>query len=144
MKLRKKILIPALVFMFAAFALTSCKVGEDDPLVAIKSRTERFSQYWELQDYQINDASQNLTNSSMSWDADKNGIFEEKIQGELFGFQTLETNNGSWKFVSEVEAVEIAIEGDVETYTLDRLSPKDLWVRRIDGQDVHEMIFERK
>lgn len=144
MKFEKKSLIPALILFIAAFTLAGCQVGQDDPLVAVKSRTERFSQLWELEAYTINGVSQDLTNSSLSWKADKNGVFEEKKQGVLFGFQTLETNQGSWRFVSHEEQVRITLEDGFETYYLDRLSQKDLWVRKIDGDEVHEMVFESR
>lgn len=144
MKLNKKILIPFLSLLIASFALTGCKVGDDDPLVALKSRTERFSQNWELENYRINGASQDLSNSSLTWEAENTGVFQETIQGELFGFQTVETNEGSWRFLSNEEQVRIAYEDETQTYILDRLSKNDLWVRMIDGDDVYEFIFERK
>lgn len=64
-----------------AFALTACKVGDDDPWISLRSRDKRFIGYWDF-GYKMNDSDV----LHMKWDIRKDGTVYRSDYHDSFIF----------------------------------------------------------
>jgi len=138
-----KFYVVALLFAVVATTLMpSCQKGEDDPIISIVSRKDRFTNTWTLTKYEKNGVVQDLSGATYTYSAYDNGTLSQTIEGSIFGFPTRQTKTGTWNFTNNDEDVNIIIDGDTTIYNLQRLAPKELWLRQTDGSDTYVFYFD--
>jgi len=138
-----KFYVVALLFAVVASTLIpSCKKGEDDPIISVVSRKDRFTNTWTLDKYEKNGIAQDLSGTTYTYSVFDNGTLSQTIEGTVFGFPTRQTKSGTWNFINSDEDVNIIIDGDTTIYNLQRLATKELWLRENDGADTHVYYFD--
>lgn len=138
-----KFYVVALLFAVVASTLMpSCKKGDDDPIISVASRKDRFTNTWTLTKYEKNGIAQDLAGTTYTYSVFDNGTLSQTIEGTIFGFPTRQTESGTWNFINDEEDVNIIVDGDTTIYNLQRLAPKDLWLRQNDGADTYVYYFE--
>lgn len=137
-----KFYVVALLFAVVASTLMpSCQKGEDDPIISIVSRKDRFTNTWTLDKFEKNGVAQDLSGATYTYSAYDNGTLSQTIEGSIFGFPTRQTKTGTWNFINDDEDVNIIIDEDTTIYNLQRLAPKELWLRENNGSDVYVYFF---
>ena len=126
----------------AALTFSSCKKGSDDPAVSFISRKDRFANTWTLTKYEKNGTAQDLSGTTYIYNVYKSGTLTQTIEGTIFGFPTKTISDGTWSFLNDSEDVEITIDGVHTIYNIQRLASKELWLKKIDGDDTHTYYFE--
>jgi hypothetical protein len=144
MKTRTSYLAPILLLFIAIGSITSCKKGEDDPAISLRSRKARFANTWTLVKYEKNGVQENMDDVLLVYEADKDGSLKETAQGAIFGTTVQTVRNGTWDFVNDKEDVRITIESDVDTYEIQRLANNELWLKEVDGSDTYVYYFDGK
>lgn len=144
MKTKTIYLLPIIMLFLAVGSITSCKKGEDDPAISLRSRKARFANTWTLVKYEKNGVQESMDDILLIYDTDKDGGLKETAQGAIFGTTVQTIRNGSWEFVDDKEDVRITIESDVDTYEIQRLANKELWLKEVDGNDTYVYYFEGK
>jgi hypothetical protein len=139
-----KIYFAAAVIALTSLTFQSCKKGEDDPAVSLRTRKDRFTNTWLLTKYEKNGASQSLSGATYTYDVHNNGTLTRTVEGAVFGFPTRTVSDGTWEFINDEEDVRITIEGDATIYNVQRLASNELWLKRTDGNDIHVYYFETK
>lgn len=135
-----------LFFLLAAIgfvSMTGCKVGEDDPLVSVKSREARMTQFWTLVEVMENGNTQQK-DGDLTWDIRESGTLTQETNGNIFGFETAETTTGTWEFRDDKADLYVNLDGTAETFSIDRLSNADLWLSRMEDGNVYELRFENR
>jgi hypothetical protein len=144
MKTNTNYLLPIILLFTAIGSITSCKKGEDDPAVSLRSRKARFANEWTLVKYEKNGVQESMDDILLVYDAEKDGALKETAQGAIFGTTVQTIRNGKWEFVDDKEDVRITSESDVDTYEIQRLANKELWLKEVDGADTYVYYFEGK
>ncbi len=139
-----KIYLMAAMIGLTALAFESCKKGEDDPVISLKTRKDRFTNTWVLVKYEKDGADQNISGSTYTYDVFANNKLTQTIEGAVFGFPVKSVKSGDWEFVNDEEDVRITIEGDVQLYNVQRLASNELWLKRLSGGSTHMYYFETK
>ncbi len=139
-----KIYLIAAIVGLSSLALSSCKKGEDDPVVSLKTRKDRFTNSWVLVKYEKNGVNQDISGSTYTYDVFNSGKLTQTIEGSVFGFPTRSVKDGDWVFVNDEEDVRITIDNDPVTYNVQRLASTELWLKRLANGDTHMYYFESK
>jgi hypothetical protein len=139
-----KIYFAAAILAFTSLTFESCKKGEDDPVVSLRTRKDRFTNTWLLTRYEKNGANQDISGATYTYDVFNSGSLTRTVEGGVFGFPTRTVSNGTWEFINDEEDVRITIEGSSVIYNVQRLASNELWLKRTDGNDVHVYFFESK
>ncbi len=143
-----KTIATQMLYLFLLFAgignIMSCKKGEDDPAISLRTRKARFVNEWTLVKYEKNGTQQNLDNSKFVYDTYKDGNVKETVEGSIFGNTVLTMRSGTWEFVNDKEDVVITMDGKTTTYEIQRLANKELWLKKSDGADSYMMYFDGK
>lgn len=142
MKNIKFYLIGILVISAISTVLPSCQKGDDDPIVSVYSRKDRFTNNWTLTKYEKNGITQDINGSTYTYAVFNNGTLTQTVEGSIFGFPVRTTNDGTWNFVNDDEDVKIIIDSDTVTYNIQRLASKELWLRKTEGTDVNVYYFD--
>jgi len=131
----KKITVTLLVAVLLVSTLTivqSCKKYEDGPLVSLRSRTERLSNQWKVDNYKVNGTDFTSLVSSYTETFSKNGAYSYSW--------TILNGTGTWKFQNKDK--EVKLTGDQaqtsRTLFLTKLEEKELWYYFMEGDDKHE------
>lgn len=141
MKLTKMMLTALIVATTITIILPSCKKGDDDPIISLKTRNERFTNTWTLTKYEKNGVSQDLNGATYVYNAFNNGTLTRTIEGSIFGFPTRMVNEGTWSFLNDDEDVKIIITNETVIYNIQRLASKELWLKRTDNADTYIYYF---
>ncbi len=141
----KTIKILYICLLFAGIVnVSSCKKGEDDPAISLRTRKARFVNEWTLVKYEKNGVRQSIDNAKFVYDTYKDGNLKETAEGAVFGTTVLSVRSGTWAFVNDKEDVRISIDSNVTTYEIQRLANKELWLKKTDGADTYMMYFDGK
>lgn len=141
----KTIKFLCICFLFTgAISISSCKKGDDDPAISLRTRKARFVNEWTLVKYEKNGVQQSIDNAKFIYDTYKDGNLKETTEGTLFGTTAVSVRNGTWAFVNDKEDVRISINSNVTTYEIQRLANKELWLKKTDGADSYMMYFDGK
>jgi hypothetical protein len=131
------------VTLSSTMFISSCKKGEDDPAISLRTREDRFTNTWTLTRYERNGADQDLNGTSYIYTVRSNNTLTRVVQGEIFGFPSSTTTEGTWSFTNDEEDVIIDMEGeDAVTYNVQRLANDELWIKQISGSDTHIYYFD--
>lgn len=141
MKTIKKYAFALVILIIAATSFTSCKKGDDDPLISLKTRKDRFTNTWNLVRYEKNGVSQDLTGTTYVYAVANNGTLTRTVEGTVFGFATKDVSNGVWTFINDDEDVQITFGTTVTIYGIQRLATKELWLKEIVGSDTRIYYF---
>ena len=135
----KKLFTSALLLIMAVSFLNSCKKGENDPFLSLRSRDARVTGVWNLSEYTrttsntfngttvtdtysiANGVTSNGDAIAIKWEINKDGTYLETItdNGEV------STQSGYWYWAdSKKNKVALNIAGS--TWRLDRLSNKEM------------------
>jgi hypothetical protein len=139
-----KIYLVAAMIGFTALAFQSCQKGEDDPVVSLKTRKDRFTNTWVLTKYEKNGVNQDISGSTYTYIVYNNGKLTETIEGAVFGFPVRTVRDGTWDFINDEEDVRITIEGTATTYNVQRLATTELWLKKLENGNTHMYYFEVK
>jgi hypothetical protein len=138
------IYLSILILAFTAISSSSCKKGDDDPVVSFRTRKDRFTNTWTLTKYEKNGAAQDISGAKYIYDVRNDNTLKQTIQGSVFGFPTESVKDGTWAFVNDEEDVTITIEGSATTYNVQRLASDELWLKEVKGSDIHVYYFDGK
>lgn len=132
MKIIKLILVPFVLFSLS-ITLSNCKKYPDGPVVSLRSKTERVSNSWKIENYKVN--GDDLTSIVTDYHETfyKNGNYSFSW-GILSGY-------GNWNF--ENNKKEIKLSGS-ESQTSRRLfilklEEKSFWYYYMEDNDKHEV-----
>ena len=132
-KITNKIVLLILLGAFLLPALQSCSKYEEGPAFTIKSRTERLSKRWTVENYKKND--QDLTSivADYAETFSKNGAYSYTMN--IFN------GSGTWVFQNNDMEIKITDNEDQETRTLfiKKLESKSFWYYYMDDDDIHEL-----
>lgn len=141
MKTLKKYTIALVILIIAATSFTSCKKGDDDPLISLKTRKDRFTNTWNMVRYEKNGVSQDISGSMYVYAVSNNGTLTRTVEGTVFGFPTKTVSNGTWTFINDDEDVQMTFGTAVTIYGIQRLASKELWLKEVIGSDTHIYYF---
>ncbi len=142
MKSRTNQLLTACLLFAGIISLVSCRKGEEDPLISLRSRKARFANEWTLVKYEKNGERQNIDGATFMYNTSKDGYLKETIDGAVFGVATRRIREGSWTFVNDKEEVKINIDNDITTLQIERLAHKELWLKWADDSNTYRYYFE--
>ncbi len=140
-KLNLTLLAIAITFG-SLLTLSSCKKGEDDPVVSLKTRKDRFTNTWTLNKYEKNGTVQDISGTTYTYIVKNNGTLTQTIEGSVFGFATRSVREGTWSFQNDDEDVKITIGSDVIIYNIQRLALKELWLKNNEGSNSNIYYFD--
>lgn len=135
----------AAILLTTIITIPSCtKKGDDDPVISLRTRKDRFTNTWTLTKYEKNGEVQDLNGTTYIYEVFNSGTLKRTVEGTLFGFQTRTVEDGTWEFVNDEEDVKITIDGETTTYNVQRLASDELWIKEIRGSDTHIYYFDGK
>lgn len=135
----------AAVMLTGAFITPSCtKKGDDDPVISLRTRKDRFTNTWTLTRYEKNGENQDLNNTTYIYEVFNSGTLKQTVEGSVFGVATRTVKDGTWQFVNDEEDVKITIDGSATTYNVQRLASDELWIKELRGSDTHIYYFDGK
>ncbi len=144
MKTLKQICMAMFIGLLLSSAMGCVKKGPDDPLISFHTRQARLTQDWILVKYEKNDVTIDMSGSSSEWIFHDNGSIAQTLSGVIFGFPASTTSDGTWSFSDSKKSVSININNGTNSYVIDRLSEKELWLTRYDGGDTFFLHFQVK
>ncbi len=131
-----KMMLAAIIFAATiSTTLPSCQKGDDDPIISLKTRKDRFTNTWTLTKYEKNSVSQDLNGATYIYNAFNSGTLTRTIEGTIFGYPTRVVSDGTWSFLNDDEDVKITIGGSAEIYNIQRLASKELWIKKTENAD---------
>lgn len=121
------------LFCFSTMTLVhSCKKYEDGPAISLRSRTERISNQWKVDNYKVNGTDFTSLVSSYVETFSKSGAYS-------YSWSIL-NGEGTWAFQNN--DMEVKLTGDSEqtsrTLYILKLQEKEFWYYYMDGDDKHE------
>jgi hypothetical protein len=141
MKSTKIMLVALIIATTIVTILPSCKKGDDDPIVSLRTRKDRFTNTWTLVKYEKNGVTQDLNGATYIYNAFNAGKLTRTIEGNVFGFPTRVVSDGTWSFLNDDEDVKIIINNDTVIYNIQRLANKELWLKKVDNSDTYLYYF---
>jgi len=135
----KKISALLLVLTILAIpAIQSCKKYEEGPRFSLRTKTERVSNIWSVENYKINDA---------DFTSLVTGYTETFSNNGAYSYEWLFTKGaGTWSFQNE--KAEIKLIGNDEqssrTLVILKLEEKSFWYYYMVGSDKHELHLNSK
>ena len=142
MKSTKMMLVALIIATAFATILPSCKKGDDDPIVSLRTRKDRFTNTWTLVKYEKNGVIQDLNGTSYIYNVFNSGTLNRTVEGSIFGYPVKSTSDGTWTFMNDDEDVKIIISKDTTIYNIQRLATKELWLKWVDNGDTYIYYFE--
>ncbi|MBC7425965.1 MAG: hypothetical protein H7321_05465 [Bacteroidia bacterium] len=142
MKKFKHILIAAIVALTVFPAMQSCKKGEDDPGLSLRSRKQRITNDWTLTKVEKNGENQDVKGQTYKLNFHKSGSLTQTVQGTFFGATTTKTSEGTWEFVNDKEDVKINIDNETTIFQIQRLAHDELILKENDGGNTYTYYFE--
>ncbi len=137
-----KMMLAAIIFAATiSTTLPSCQKGDDDPIISLKTRKDRFTNTWTLTKYEKNGVSQDLNGATYIYNAFNSGTLTRTIEGTIFGYPTIVVSDGTWSFLNDDEDVKITIGGSAEIYNIQRLASKELWIKKTENADTYIYYF---
>jgi hypothetical protein len=141
MKSTKMMLVALIIVTTIVTILPSCKKGDNDPIVSLRTRKDRFTNTWTLVKYEKNGVTQDLNGATYIYNAFNSGTLTRTIEGTVFGFPARVVYDGTWSFLNDDEDVKIIITNETVIYNIQRLANKELWLKRVDNADTYLYYF---
>lgn len=125
----KSTILKSITIIIAAISITACQKYEDGPMFSLRTKTERVSNTWKVDNYKLNDNDYTSLFAGYTETYTKDGDFS--FNWEIFG------GTGSWAFQNN--AAEIKLTGidnvSSQTLTILKLEEKQFWYSYMDGND---------
>lgn len=133
--MKQKLLLPAIMMIVVALlsvTIQSCKKYPDDDTVSLRSRKERVSNTWDVENYKINGTDYTSLVSSY--------IETFKTNGDYNYSWGLLNGNGTWSFQNNDKEINLIGSDDQSSRTLFilKLEEKTFWYYYMVGDDKHE------
>lgn len=141
MKTSKIILAALIIATTITTVIPSCKKGDDDPIVSLRTRKDRFTNTWTLVKYEKNGINQDISGATYIYNAFNSGTLTRTVEGSVFGYPIRVVSDGTWSFLNDDEDVKIIISNETTIYNIQRLASKELWLRRTDNTDTYTYYF---
>jgi hypothetical protein len=131
----KKLFKSAMLIMISGilvFGIQGCNKYPDGPTISFKSRTDRISNVWKVDNYKVNGTDYTTLVSGYTETFTKGGTYSYNW-GILSG-------SGTWQFQNKDEEVKISglnNQSDVTLFIL-KLEEKQFWYYIMDGDDRRE------
>jgi hypothetical protein len=129
-KMRMYFFLPIFILFIG---ITSCKKYEDGPMISLRTKTERLSNTWKVDNYKVNDTDLTsiLSGYTETFTKDKNYSYD---WGILNG-------SGTWKFQSNNNEVLLTGNDDQSSRTLVilKLEENSFWYKYDKGNDHYEI-----
>ena len=125
-------LILTIVLGSAMMVVQSCQKYEEGPFISLRTRTERISNQWKVENYKINETDYTSLVSSYNETFSKSGAYSYSW--------TLLNGEGTWAFQNKDKEVKLTGNGDHTSRTLYilKLQEKELWYYWMEGSNKHE------
>lgn len=134
MTIKNTLLAPIILGLIIIMtSITSCKKYPDGPEFTFRSRVERISNTWEVDNYKINGT------DFTSLASEYTETFTQK--GAYTYSWSLFNGSGTWSFQNKDEEVKLSGSDSHASRTLYilKLEDKSFWYYYIDGDDRHEL-----
>jgi hypothetical protein len=127
-----------LMFAIATSLLTSCEKYSDGPAFSLRTRTERLSNTWIVDNYKINGVDYTSLATDYTETFTKKGAYT--YSWSIFN------GSGTWAFQNNDEEVKLNGSDNQASRTLIilKLEEKSLWYYYMDGNDRHEFHLNQK
>lgn len=117
LKLKSIILLSAVLFTFA-----SCSKYEEGPAISLKTKKNRITNEWQLDEYYENGELSKLDNDEKSiLDIQKDGKFEVRDDGWV--------DSGEWDFTSDKTKLILTYPDEAISLEILKLKSNELWLR---------------
>jgi len=132
--MKNKIQLPALLLLaaIAIIGIQGCQKYPDGPMISLKSRTERVSNSWKVDNYKVNgdDFTSLVSGYTEIYTTDGNYSYK-------FG---IISGTGKWAFQNSDEEIRITGTDNQSSVTLfiQKLEEKQFWYYIMDGTDKKE------
>ena len=136
----KKLFSLGLVAMLALTAVvSSCGKYEEGSKFTLLSAKARMVNSWGLVKYEVNNAAQDMSGSTLTWNLEKDGKATATWSSGGFSFSDI----GTWELNSDkTDLILKDSSGDVETYEIVQLKNKDLKIRQVSTNYTDVWTFE--
>lgn len=126
-------IIMLLLTTASLFSIQSCNKYDDGPFVSLRSRTERVSNTWKVENYKVNN--DDLTSLVTDY---RETFTKENTYNYTWG---LLSGSGTWMFQNNDEEIKISDSNNqtLRTLKLLKLEEKAFWYYYMDGDDKHEL-----
>ena len=118
--------------MAALLTIQSCQKYPDGPFFSLRSRSERLSNTWKVDNYKINstDFTSLVTNYTETYT--KDGAYSNNWGNK--------NESGLWSFKNNASDIQVSNKDtqDIRTQTILKLEEKELWFYYMKGNDKHE------
>ncbi len=129
-----------LIFTVLSILAVSCSRYDENPAFNLLPVKMRLTNTWEIEKY-LDNGSDNTDNYKGLLPGYQIELTSEDSYVETANYPIIGgswTNNGSWSLSDDKS--QIIFTGDKEgTYTIVKLTSKELWIQDIDGNDVQEV-----
>lgn len=137
--MKNKNIILVISIITISFLLTvSCKKYPDGPLLSLRTRTERLSNNWKIDNYKINGTDYTSLIPNYTETFTKKGSYN-------YSWSVFD-GSGTWSFQNKDKEVKLTGSDSQASRTLHllKLEEKTLWYYYMDGNDKHEMHLNQK
>jgi hypothetical protein len=134
----KNILFAISIFTIAFLLMVSCKKYPNGPEFSLRTRTERLSNTWKIDNYKINGDDYTSLIPSYTETFTKKGLYN-------YSWSVFE-GSGTWSFQNHDKEVKLNGTDNQASRTLIilKLEEKSLWYYYMDGNDKHEFHLNEK
>jgi hypothetical protein len=134
----KNSLLAISILTISILLTVSCKKYPDGPLLSLRSRSERLSNTWKIENYKINGNDFTSLIPSYTETFTKNGSYN-------YSWSVFE-GSGTWSFQNHDKEVKLNGNDDQSSRTLYilKLEERALWYYYMDGNDKHEFHLNEK
>lgn len=126
-------LVIALLGVMTISSLQSCQKYAEGPSISLRTRTERVSNRWEVENYKINGTDYTSLFSGYTETYSKSGAYSYEW-GILGG-------DGTWKFQNDDKEIQLTGNDNQSSRKLIilKLEEKSFWYYYMDGNDKYEL-----
>ncbi len=64
--------------------LPACQKGDDDPIISVVSRKDRFTNTWTLKSFEKNGVTQDLSGTTYIYNMFNDGTLTQTVEGSIF------------------------------------------------------------
>lgn len=131
----KKIISMSCIAFFAITVFTSCSKYEEGPLISLRSKTERISNTWKVE--QALENGEDVTDQYDQYQLEMLNNNDASLAAlySLGSFTYEYETEGTWSFEDSKEQLELDFEDDDadRIYDILRLKEKELWLKEAGG-----------
>lgn len=122
--------LPIVIALITAFGVVTCKKYEDGPALSLRTKTARVANTWKVEHaFEIGTGSVTTSDhANETWELTRKGEYIKRDNNAI-------DESGSWKFISDKEALEIQrVDKSTKYYTITRLKNNEMWLKDSDEE----------